>query len=252
MNVTQLPLALSFVFGVLSIISPCVIVLLPAYLATITGFSIEELTSAEHESIVLRRILGNALGFILGFFLVFIPLGALIGVAATAIGSARSVFAVVAGVIVVLLGMNFLYPLPFLRWINTDVRIRWKPRGYSFISNIFFGAVFAFVWTPCVGPYLVAVTALVGSTGDIGKGVAYFSLYALGLAISMLVFTVFYTKVAFVTNFLKQHSRSIQVISGILLITIGILMISDKLYLTNIAINKFFGGFQPESWFINS
>lgn len=239
-----------FLFGVLSIISPCVIVLLPVYLATITGLSVHELRDAADQRAFRRRVFSNALGFILGFFLIFIPLGALIGVAAERIGEAREVVAVVAGVVVILLGINFLYPLPFLRWTQREARIRWRPRAYTFIGNLFFGVTFAFVWTPCVGPFLLGVVALVGQTGDIGRGVGFFSLYSFGLATALLTLAFFFGKLIYVTEFVKKHHQVIEIVSGILLIAIGLLMITNQLYITNVAINRILNNFQPENWFI--
>ena len=251
MDIASIPFFFSFLFGVLSIISPCVIVLLPVYLATITGLSVDELRNATDQRTIRRRILSNAIGFVLGFFLIFIPLGALIGVASEAIGAAREVLAVVAGAVVIILGINFLYPLPFLRWANAEARIRWQPKGYTFIGNLFFGATFAFVWTPCVGPFLLGVIALVGQTGDIARGIGYFGMYSAGLAAALLTLAYSYGRLPALMGWIRKHYRSIEVVSGILLIGIGILMITNQLYLTNVIINRALNDFQPETWFIN-
>ena len=249
MDISTIPFFFSFFYGVLSIISPCVVVLLPAYLTTITGLSTEELRTTDDSHTFRRQILSNATGFVLGFFLIFIPLGALIGVAAEAIGSAREIIAVVAGAVVFLLGLNFVYPLSFLRWMNGEARIHWKPHQRTFIGNLFFGATFAFVWTPCIGPFLLGVVALVSQTGNIGSGIASFSLYSLGLAVALLTFTLFYSRIIEATQFIKKHHRMVTMVSAALLMLIGVLMITNQLYLTNVYINRALNDFQPESWF---
>lgn len=251
MSGVEVPHALAFLLGILSIISPCVIVLLPVYLATITGVSISELRSATDARLMRRRLMGNAFGFVLGFFLIFIPLGALIGLATQAIGSARSVVGVVAGLIILFLGVNFIIPLPFMRWTNIDLRIRWQPKAYTFINNLFFGAVIAFVWTPCVGPFLLSVVALVGVSGNMLLGAGYFAAYSGGLAVSIITFTFFYSKLAGATKFIQRYHRAIAVIAGSLLIIVAILMLTNQLYLTNALINKLFNDFQPETLLIN-
>ncbi len=249
MNPADIPLFFSFLFGVLSIISPCVLILLPAYLATIAGMNVGELQAADVKS-MRRRVMGNALAFVVGFFLVFIPLGALLGVASQAIGSYRQIVGVVAGMVILLLGANMLWPLPFMRWTQIDARIRWRPGRRSVIGNIFFGATFAFVWTPCVGPYLLGVIAFVGVSGNVLAGVGYFAMYSLGLASALLAFAYLVGKFIRVTDLLKKYMRPIERASGILLMVIGVAMVTNQLYLSSAFLSQAFGDFQPERWFI--
>jgi len=249
MNATAIPSFFSFFFGVLSIISPCVIVLLPAYFAAITGIGTRDILQSESSPTLRRRIVINALIFVTGFFLIFIPLGALIGLASQYIVHARTVIGIIGGSIILLLGIHALKPLPFLKWTQRDARVSYMPRAHSAVSILFFGATFAFVWTPCVGPYLLSVIAFVGVSGNIAAGMGYFALYSLGLASTLVLLALLIGHFAQVGTLLRMHARGIEIIGGIIFIVIGILMVTNQLYLTNVYINTIFNDFQPESWF---
>jgi len=208
--------------GLLSFLSPCVLPLVPAYLSYISGISVDALKTEQPD--VRRRAMAQALWFVLGFSLVFVALGA----SATLIGQWMlgnlQVLGKIAGVIIVIFGLHYtgLIRIPFLMMdahLSTD-----KVRGGHAIGSILLGSAFAFGWTPCVGPILGAILAMAGAQDKVLHGTALLAVYSIGLGIPFLLAAAATNHFVHWMQRFKKHLHMVEIISGILLILVGLLI----------------------------
>lgn len=231
--VSQAPLA--FAAGLLSVFSPCVMPLMPAYLSVVSGISVEEMQAGQVDSVVRRRVMRACFGFVLGFSTVFI----LMGIGAVAIGHTIRTWradvlgvefgiAQLAGVLIVVLGIHMTGLVP-IRFLYRDTRIEFKVSDRSFVSTFLVGSGFAFGWSPCIGPILSSVLALAGSRETVGQGTLLLAIYSAGLAIPFLAagWSIDYFFRAF--SRIKLHFRKLELASGLLLVSVGVLLVTDQL-----------------------
>ncbi len=213
----------AFFAGVLSFFSPCVLPLVPSYLVYISGLSLEQVGGKASNR--LRSLLA-ALLFVLGFSIVFIALGA----TATALGGwlfKHTVwFTRIGGVVVLILGLYIaeLIPLPFL---GKQRHFQYKGK-LGLVGAPLLGIVFAFGWSPCVGPVLAAILGLAAMADTVGKGIALLALYSAGLAIPFIVAAIaveFFLK-AFES--VKHYLQLVNILAGKLLVAMGLLLISNR------------------------
>jgi cytochrome c-type biogenesis protein len=216
-----LALPLAVAAGFVSFISPCVLPLLPGYLAFLSGAA----GSLQGRAGRGRAVVG-AVAFILGFSVFFVSLGALFGGFGSLLHNDQRVLAIVFGSVTVLLGMFFAGWWPS-RWLNRERRIHHLPR-VSILGAGALGFLFALGWTPCIGPTLGAILGLAGSNTDAtalrGSILAFF--YCLGLGIPFVVAALATEWVATASGWLRRHQRTIGRIGGVLLIAIGVLEIT--------------------------
>ena len=203
--------AVSFLEGIITFISPCLLPMLPLYISYFAG-------GGERST---RKTLKGAFGFVTGFTMVFMALGALAGT----IGGLReyqTVVNVVSGLIVIFFGLNFLgvFKLNLFKGIQRDV----DTDNMGFLSAFVFGVVFSIGWTPCVGTFLGSALMLASQQSHAAAGVLMLLAYSLGLGIPFVLSAVLidYLKTAF--DWIKRHYRLINGISGGLLILIGVMM----------------------------
>ncbi len=210
-------LPLAFAGGILSFLSPCVLPLLPSYLALLSAGS--GLSSG-------RRML-HALGFVLGFSLVFI----LLGLSATVLGrlllQERTLLRYLGGVVVILLGLFMFGLQPSL--LMRDARFRYAPEQLGFGSALLLGASFGFGWTACVTPYLGAILVLAAQTAHFEQGAVLLIAYALGLGVPFLVLGLLADRLIVRLRWLQRYGRLLEQIGGVLLVLLGILMITGVL-----------------------
>ena len=212
--------------GVVSFLSPCVLPLVPGYISFVSGASLQELQSADARQV--RRALVGSLWFVLGFSTIFILLGA----SATALGQLLlqrlELFKRIAGVLIILFGVHLtgLIRLPFL---NYDKHLQVKARPLTWIGAYGVGAAFGFGWTPCIGPILASILAVASVQETIGKGMLLLAVYSAGLGIPFLLTGA--AVGAFLRTFsrAKRYLHGIEVASGVLLIVIGILLVTNRL-----------------------
>lgn len=210
-------LPVAFLGGILSFLSPCVLPLLPSYLALLSAGT--GLSSG-------RRLL-HALGFVAGFSLVFV----LLGLSATVIGhlllQERAVLRYVGGVVVILLGLFMLGLQPSL--LLRDARFHYSPSKIGFGSAMLVGASFGFGWTACVTPYLGAILVLASQTTSWQQGGVLLVVYALGLGLPFVLLGVLADRLVVRLRGLQRYGRIMEQIGGALLVVLGILMISGVL-----------------------
>ena len=227
MHGLPLPLA-AFLAGILSFLSPCVLPLVPGYVSLISGATVEVLHSDERH--MLGTVMLHSLTFILGFSVVFIALGAV----ATSIGQLaneyHNLLAKIAGVIVIVFGLH-LTGLLKIKALYADKRLHDVKGGSSALGSFAVGFAFAFGWTPCIGPILATILVFAGAQETVLKGVLLLAVYSLGLAVPFLLtslgvdrFLGFYTK-------FRRHLHTVEVVSGVLLIAVGVLIFMNNLKL---------------------
>ena len=202
---------ISFLEGMITFISPCLLPMLPIYISYFAG-------GKENDT---KRVVKNALGFILGFTVVFVLLGALAGTLGGLLREHRAIVNVVTGVIVILFGLHFLG----LFRLDLFKGMRMKSRDeMGFFSSMIFGIVFSIGWTPCVGAFLGSALLLAASQGHVLEGVLMLLLYSLGLGIPLFVSALLIDKLKGAFNFIKKNYRIINIVSGCLLVAVGVLM----------------------------
>lgn len=203
---------ISFLEGVITFISPCLLPMLPIY---VTYFA----AGGEKKS---RKTLINSFGFVLGFTLVFSAMGALAGTLGSFLRRYSAVVNVVSGLIVIVFGLSFLglFNLNFFRGNRRSV----KKDNMGFFSALLFGLVFSVGWTPCVGAFLGSALLLASQQGHVLEGVAMLLCYSLGLGVPFVLSAVLidYLKGAF--SLIKRNYRLINTLCGALLILLGIAM----------------------------
>lgn len=200
--------------GILSFLSPCVLPIVPPYLAYMTGVGVGGLKSGERSAVV------PALFFVLGLSTVFL----LMGMAASAFGRMflqwQDLLSRGAGAVVIIMGLHFLHVIriPFL---DTEARIEADNQGGSTFGAYVLGLAFAFGWTPCIGPQLGMILSLAATGGDSGRGASLLAVYALGLGIPFLLSAIFINRAVGVMNRIKPHLKLIERIMGVLLVVVG-------------------------------
>ena len=214
-------LVIAMVAGVISFLSPCVLPIVPPYLAYMAGTTTADMTSQNARNDVVRA----ALFFVLGLSTVFI----LLGFAASALGRAfleyQTFLGYAAGVVVIAFGLHFLgvirIPLLF-----REARIDAGDQGGTPLGAYILGLAFAFGWTPCIGPVLGSILFLAAQEGSVSHGVALMALYAAGLGLPFLLAAIYINKsIAVMTRF-KQHMGLIEKVMGALLVLVGILLLT--------------------------
>lgn len=260
-GITLATYAAAFGAGLVSVLSPCVMPLMPAYLSLISGLSVEELRGGEGEegagADLRRRVLVGCAGFVTGFSAVFVLLGA----SATAVGRLLqawrievlgvSVTAVqLAGLVIIAMGLHLIgwIRIPLL---YRDARLRTSGAPRSFLGTLLVGAAFAFGWSPCVGPILGGILTVAGSRETVGQGMALLAVYSAGLGVPF--FLAGWSIEFFFRSLerMKRHFRRVEVASGALLVGIGVLVLTNRLT----ALNAYFGFLNraveaAESWLL--
>lgn len=212
----------SFGAGLLSFFSPCVLPLIPAYICFITGLSAQDLTGPSAEiSTKKRLILIEALLFILGFSLVFVVLGA----SATFLGSYfithQKLIRIIGSGAIILFGLH-LSGLLKIKFLNQEKRFHLKKRPVSWLGSVLVGMAFGFGWTPCVGPILGGILVLAATADTVAQGVMLLCFYSLGLALPFLMVSIGIKWVLNLFTKIRKHLKLVSVISGILLIIVGV------------------------------
>lgn len=213
----------AFGAGVLSFLSPCVLPLVPPYLCYLGGISAEQLLSGERRP--GGHLLAAAALFVLGFGTVFIALGATASVVGQAVARWSGELALVAGVLIMLLGLHFLglfRAAPLLR----DLRFDFGARPAGLLGAYVMGLAFAFGWTPCVGPVLAAILFVAGSEPTLGYGVTLLATYALGLGLPFLLAAALVHRFLPLARRLRAHLPLVERATGALLVVAGLLFLT--------------------------
>ena len=224
MSSLPLPIA-AFFAGLISFLSPCVLPLVPGYVSLISGAGVEELKAPEAH--LMQRVMVNSIGFILGFSVVFITLGAI----STEIGQIaaryKHTLSIVAGVVIIIFGLH-LTGIFQIKWLLQDTRLHRVKGSSTPIGAFVIGFAFAFGWTPCLGPILTAILTLAGEQDTLVKGVLLLGVYSLGLAVPFLLTSLLMERFLKFYSRFRSHMHALEIASGGLLIALGVLLVIGR------------------------
>lgn len=261
MDITLAAMSAAFGAGLVSVLSPCVMPLMPAYLSLVSGFTVEELRAGSGNPRDLRRrVLLGCAAFVAGFSTVFVLLGAGASVVGQFLRSTRfELFGLlisplqIAGLVIVLMGLHIIGWLP-IRLLYRDTRFQGAgaPGGQVGRLGIYLtGAAFAFGWSPCVGPILSGILTIAGSHETVYQGMGLLAIYSAGLGLPFFLAGWSMERLLSTQRRLGPYMRTIEVGSGVLLIALGVLVMSDRLTELN-GYFSFLGDFalQLEEWLL--
>ena len=208
---------ISFLEGIITFISPCLLPMLPIYISYFAG-------GGERNT---KKTVVNAIGFVLGFTVVFTALGALAGTLGSILIKYQAIVNIVCGAVVIFFGLNFLgvLKLNLFRGMSGDI----DTENMGFFSAILFGMIFSIGWTPCVGAFLGSALMLASTQGQMLKGVVMLLCYSMGLGIPFLISAVLIDKLKDAFLLVKKNYHMINLICGIFLIIVGIGMATGAL-----------------------
>jgi len=215
-------MTIALLAGVISFLSPCVLPIVPPYLAYMSGVSLSDMSS---ESAARRKAVIAALFFVMGLSTVFL----ILGFTASAFGAFflqnQILFAQISGVVIIVFGLHFLgvFRIPFL---DQEARLDAGDKGGSSFGAYILGLAFAFGWTPCIGPQLGAILTLAASEASVARGTLLLGIYAAGLGIPFLLAAMFITRAMGFMNRIKRHMKMIERVMGGLLVVVGIAMVT--------------------------
>src|SRR5436190_21608576 len=219
-----LPLA-AFVAGLVSFLSPYVLPLVPGYVSLISGVGVEELKG--QEASLFRKVMLNSLAFIIGFSIVFITLGAISTEVGQVAARYKSLLAQVAGVVIILFGLH-LTGILRIKALYADKRLHNVKGGSTAWGAFVIGFAFAFGWKPCVGPILAVILGFAAAQNSVSKGILLLTIYSLGLAVPFPLTALGIERFLKFYGGFRRHMHALEVVSGGLLIALGILLIFGK------------------------
>jgi cytochrome c-type biogenesis protein len=236
-HLPEVSVFIAFSAGLLSFVSPCVLPLVPSYITYITGVSFHELTGAESKSKLRWVTIFHSLLFISGFSTIFILMGASASYVGQLLAQHQYWIMKVGGVLIIILGIHFtgIITLPFLQ-MEKRLELRKKPLGY--LGSFFVGVIFAAGWTPCIGPILSTILIYASTSKNFYTGILLLATYSLGLGAPFFLSSLAFNSFLSAFEKMKRYMRVITLVSGLFLIVIGILMLTDTLKEINYFLNE--------------
>lgn len=220
----KVPYIASFIAGLLTFVSPCVLPIIPAYISFIAGASIDELKNNAKSA---KKTFFTALFFVLGFSAVFVILGASATLLGNFLGKNKDIIRWVGGIIVIIFGLHLsgLFTIPFL---NYQKKIQLGNLKISYLGAFLIGITFAAGWTPCIGPILSSILILASTQGKMFQGIMLLLFYSLGIGIPLLITALFINWALSVFAAIKKYYRIIEILSGVILVVIGIIILTGN------------------------
>lgn len=205
---------ISFLEGIITVVSPCILPLLPLYVAYFAGNDV----ATDNQ----KKVLKNSLGFVLGFTVVFVALGALAGTLGVFLRTYQTIINIVLGLIVIFFGLSFMGVFKFS--LGGKGKSYDKVKELGFFSSVVFGMVFSIGWTPCVTAFLGSALLLASQQGSMVTGMLMLLCYSIGLGIPLVLCALLMNKLRNAFDFIKKNYKVINICCGVLLIILGILM----------------------------
>ncbi len=201
---------ITFIEGIASFISPCVLPIIPVY---ISYFATE--SKSEKKSLI------NSLGFVSGFSIIFILLGVFAGTFGKIITKYSDYVSIVLGIFLIIISLNYM-GIIFVKFLNKTKGVKKDKKDLTFITSVLFGMIFSLSWTPCVGAFLSSALILASTTGSVLKGASLLMTYSLGLAIPFIMTTFLLEKLKSTFDFIKKHYNIINKVAGSILLLSGL------------------------------
>ena len=204
---------LTFLEGIASFISPCVLPMIPIY---ISYFATKDKS--------IKKTVINATSFVLGFTIIFVLLGVFVSSLGKMISNYSKWIKVVAGILAIVLGINYLGIIQ-IKTLNKSKGINKSTKDFSVISAFMLGIAFSITWTPCVGAFLSSALLMASTSGSVAKGVILLLIYSIGLGLPFIITAFFLERMKRTFDIIKKNYSIINKISGIILIVAGIIII---------------------------
>ena len=204
----------TFIEGVASFISPCLLPMVPIYLSYFIGENDDKNNKA----------ISNSIGFVLGFTIVFLILSIFASSFGAVLSGNIQYIKIIFGILIIIFGLNYMDVIK-IKFLNKTNINNSNIKNFNFFKAVLFGILFSISWTPCIGTFLSSALLLIASKQDLLKGIILMLLYSIGLGIPFVISAVLIDKLKNVFNFIKQHYDIIKKISGIILIVAGIYII---------------------------
>jgi cytochrome c-type biogenesis protein len=218
----------AFVAGILSFLSPCVLPLVPGYLSIISGFSLDQLKGKTLDSSLKRTVMLSSLMFILGFTLSFIALGATATTLGKLLLQRMPVLTKIAGIIMIVFGLHVL-GIFRINALYQDKRMHNLQTKGGMIGALVLGLVFALGWSPCLGPILSGILGLASEQETVTRGMFLLFIYSAGLGIPFLMTSLGLNRFLAFYNRFKKHFRALEIVSGILILGVGVLILTNQM-----------------------
>ncbi len=238
---SSVSIAAAFLAGLVSFISPCVLPLVPGYLSFISGVNVSQFREGGAPRDLVRRVALTSLAFVLGFSTVFVTLGA----AATYVGSLlqeyKRAFGMVGGIVIIVLGLHTAGVIR-IGWLLSEKRASVTSRPLGLLGAYVVGLAFAFGWTPCIGPILGAILLYASQQETVTQGVVLLAAYSAGLGIPFLLSALAVNWFFKASAGLRRSMRVVEVVSGVLLVGIGLLLVTNRLTIIAQYFSRLFPG----------
>ena len=208
---------ISFLEGIITFISPCLLPMLPIYISYFAG-------GGERTA---RKTFTNSMGFVLGFTVVFVAMGALAGTLGSFLTKYQTAVNIISGAVVIVFGLNYRGTLKIDLFGGRSIQFQTAEMG--FFSAFVFGIIFSVGWTPCVGAFLGSALMLASQQGHVLEGMAMLLCYSLGLGIPFLLSAVLIDKLKGAFNWIKMHYDAVNRVCSGILVLIGVLMATGTL-----------------------
>lgn len=204
----------TFLEGIASFISPCVLPMLPIYISYFAG----------KEDSKTSRALLNSIGFVIGNTIIFILFAIIASYAGALALGIQKYIKILFGVVIIILGLNYMGILK-IKFLNKEIRIEKKIDDFTFFKTILFGMMFSISWTPCIGSFLGSALLLIANKQNILQGILLMLIYSIGFGIPFIISAVLIEKLKNFYNLIKKNYKTIKIISGIILIVMGVYVI---------------------------
>lgn len=204
----------TFLEGIASFISPCLLPMIPIYISYFAG----------RDNKNMKKAIINSISFVIGFTIIFILLAIFASYVGSFISSNIKYIEIIFGIIIIIFGLNYM-ELIKIGFLNKIKRVNTDTKDLNFIKSVLFGMLFSVSWTPCIGTFLSSALLLVASSNDILKGILLMLVYSIGLGIPFIISVVLIEKLKTVFNFIKKHYDIVKKISGLILIIMGLYII---------------------------
>lgn len=211
-----------FLEGIITFISPCLLPMLPIYITYFIGDIQGDSSNKNSEKL---RALKNSAGFVLGFSIIFVLLGAAAGTVGRFMFEHNRIINIVTGVIIILFGLSYLGVIK-LSFLNKTIRAKNDVEPVKFSKAVLFGMIFSIGWTPCVGTFLGSALLIAANSQTVVKGSLMLLSFSMGLGIPFMISAVLLDQMMGAIGFIKRNYNTINKIAGIFLIFIGLLMVS--------------------------
>lgn len=228
MHFSQIGFGVAFLAGLASFLSPCVLPLVPIYLAQLVGHSVYQSADGQQGQKARLGTFLHALLFVLGFTLAFVALGATASTLGSFLQSYHVLLRQVGGSILVIFGLHLtgILKLPIFYW---QKRFEYRPSRSSYPASLLIGLIFAIGWTPCVGLILGPILGLAASAATLGQGVVLLLFYSLGLGVPFLLLGLGVNQLGRVLKWLKPHVGKIEAGTGVVMIAAGLVIFFNLL-----------------------